>query len=569
MKRKSELFIITIVALFIINNYHYVSRTNSKSKEEYRLSITNVSFQKSFFKNYHWMFNNNVMQYSSYIFLNQESRSVSIKGLISVNWDSLSDEEFSSSDFFCSIMSIKTSKYIEIPATDIIHLIHRKPKIIECNFDKLDLINIDDISVAIIRYDDFDNSISSSISSKKRRVLPYFMVNYQIPSIKKVPNEKINNIAICVQFTYNLSPFIYDWVKIHEKLEVKQIVIYDSIINDSLTKYIENNNLNKIVEVRPYFFYENKTCSLKRLHWYKNNEFNNFDDVVYKDICFSFANNVKFDLNNFDSRLIHEDLSANDCYLTERNKFEFVALYDYDEFIFPRRFDSNEYLKDINSCNDPKICSKDLYTSSLYEYIIKLHAHNTNDNISNLSSIYFDAGLYLHLDYNIYNFVFKLFDNIKEKNLLNETINLSLDNKTDHQILINQIDIEYVEELVKKWNINLCLSKKFDSKKNINIYPVLSRFIYLILEVKENIQRPFKCVHYTNNVITIYTHERFHYAGNTHEIIANIDSGHFLSHFRQDSTEHIQRNINSSITKLRIDFEYMNFLIKNFTNYCG
>ena len=92
------------------------------------------------------------MQYSSYIFLNrQQIRSISIKGLITVNWDSLSDEEFASSDFFCSIMSIKTGKYIEVPSTDIIHLIHRKPKIIECYFDKLDLINIDDISVAIIR----------------------------------------------------------------------------------------------------------------------------------------------------------------------------------------------------------------------------------------------------------------------------------------------------------------------------------------------------------------------------------------------------------------------------------
>ena len=73
---------------------------------------------------------------------------------------------------------------------------------------------------------------------------------------------------------------------------MSQIVIYDSIIDNSLKNYIKNENLNKIVEVRPYFFHENYTCSLIRLHWYKNNEFNNFDDVVYQDICFSFANNV-------------------------------------------------------------------------------------------------------------------------------------------------------------------------------------------------------------------------------------------------------------------------------------
>ena len=76
------------------------------------------------------------------------------------------------------------------------------------------------------------------------------------------------------------------------------------------------------------------------------------------------ANNVKFNLNIFNSRLIHEDLSANDCFLTQRNKFEFLRI-------------------------------------SLYEYIIKLHSRQKFFNINHLSSIFFDAGLYLPLDYNI------------------------------------------------------------------------------------------------------------------------------------------------------------------------
>ena len=130
MNKKTILILIFIVtSIIIVHNFYYVSRINSK--EEYRWSRINASFQRLFFENYHWMFNNNVMQYSSYIFLNrQQIRSISIKGLITVNWDSLSDEEFASSDFFCSIMSIKTGKYIEVPSTDIIHLIHRKPKIL-------------------------------------------------------------------------------------------------------------------------------------------------------------------------------------------------------------------------------------------------------------------------------------------------------------------------------------------------------------------------------------------------------------------------------------------------------
>ena len=163
-----------------------------------------------------------------------------------------------------------------------------------------------------------------------------------------------------------------------------------------------------------------------------------------------------------------------------------------------------------------------------------------------------------------------LLDIISNKNRINETINLSVDNKTDHQILINQNDIEYAEEMVQKWNINSCISKKFYSKGKKNFYPVLSRFIYLVLETKNNIQRPYKCVHYTNNVITIYTHGPVNYVGqNTNYFIADINSGHFLSHFRQDSTEHIQRNINSTIRKLKVDFEYVIFLIKNLTKSCS
>ena len=43
--------------------------------------------------------------------------------------------------------------------------------------------------------------------------------------------------------------------------------------------------------------------------------------------------------------------------------------------------------------------------------------------------------------------------------------------KTALQILINQNDIEYAEEMVQKCNINSCISKKFYSKGKKNFYP--------------------------------------------------------------------------------------------------
>lgn len=569
-KKVFLLLVFMILAALIINEYRLNSFKQNVTKQKIAtINASSIKLGKSFFNNYNWMPNNNVLQYSSYLF-ESSNGIIIIKSLITVNRDNIKEEEFLKSDFFCSIMSIKTGRYIDVAATNVMNLIHRKTKVVECYFDNKGFLETSDISVAIIRINDFTHLKMSYLNNLKYRVLPYFMINYQVPTIKEVNIEKVKNIAICVQFTYNLTTMIKDWVKIHEELNVPRIVLYDSTINDSLINFIRNNNLNKIVQVRPYYFDEHKTCSLDTLNWFTNNEYSNFDAKVYEDICYSFVYKAKFNYSQFETRLIHEDLSANDCYISESQFFEFVGLYDFDEVIFPRRFEK-DYFHDIDSCQDnSKVCAKDPFAISLYDYVVKLLATQYKNNITRLASIYFDAGLYLQLDYNI-NRLMMDFNSISgslESHKINETIKLSLDNNTDHKLLISSNDFAYVKDLASKLDAFKCLFEIFQSKKKHDLNLIFSRFLYLILETKENIQRPYKCLHYTKNVKTIYTHGSVITLEDTLEFLPSIDLGHFLSHFRSNTIEHIQRNIDSSIRKFKIDFEYMTYLVHNLTNYC-
>ena len=52
------------------------------------------------------------------------------------------------------------------------------------------------------------------------------------------------------------------------------------------------------------------------------------------------------------------------------------------------------------------------------------------------------------------------------------------------------------------------------------------------------------------------------------ELKPNAMDGHILPHFRKDSVDFFESNLESSLKKFKIDFEYFLFVLKNYTNYC-
>jgi hypothetical protein len=260
------------------------------------------------FQNFEWMPNNNVIQYSSYVLRNKSLKNnLLVRSIIIVNRERIGDELFKNSKFTCILKSIKKEILIEIPANKIFTLIHNRPKKIYCNFTQFNSISINDVSIAIVRQGDFSKIISSNWTITKN-ILPFSMINFQKPQIVNLPEKKIKNVAICTQFCYNLPSMIPEWIKLHEKLNVSLIILYDSTLDNGLTKLVNENNLNKIVEVRPYFLRINLTCRTDQFEKDKN-----YDEIeAYNQLCVSFVSNILFDRARFHTRLIHDDMSSND-----------------------------------------------------------------------------------------------------------------------------------------------------------------------------------------------------------------------------------------------------------------
>ena len=390
------------------------------------------------------------------------------------------------------------------------------------------------------------------------------MINFQIPRIVDLPQKKIKNIAMCTQFCYSLPLMLTEWVSLHEKLNISQIVVYDSTENYSLTDFINRKSLNHVVEVRPYFLNKTKTCNIENFYFIKN-----FSEIsAYTQVCNGFVENIKFEQSRFHTRLIHHDVSANDCYTTESEKYELIAVYDFDEIVFPRRIDDTHVEnKKALSCNSTQIYSN---TSSfipytLYDYSLKLVSkHMKSDEITKLSTIYFDSALYLPVNANIADLM-----NIIKATIYN--LNSSLPtyvylrhgkNKT-HPFEIKNEDIEFTKTLVKEYESFECLYQKYKDKL-LKVYPNLLRFLYLMHEVKSGIQLPYKGIHYTDNVRALYAHGAIDIVNNSIYFFANIDEGHFLTHFRFDPSEYFDNNVNGSIRKLKIDKDYLNYLIQKY-----
>ena len=230
--------------------------------------------------------NNNVFQYSSYIFHSKSKKtSVKIKSLIVLNSELLNKN----STFSCIIKSRKTGKTIEVAATLVITLWRQKGKQVFCDFNYLNLISIDQISIAVVRKEDFSNNVSIN-----KKVFPFDIINYQLPGVIATPDKKIQNVAVCLKFVYNIPTMFYDWLDIQLKLNVTKVVLYDSGTNNGyLEKIFEKKSLSWFIETRPIYLDVNLACKIEQKHM----KFG----VIYLEKCKKIAAQIKFNSSNFDA----------------------------------------------------------------------------------------------------------------------------------------------------------------------------------------------------------------------------------------------------------------------------
>jgi hypothetical protein len=85
--------------------------------------------------------------------------------------------------------------------------------------------------------------------------------------------------------------------------------------------------------------------------------------------------------------------------------------------------------------------------------------------------------------------------------------------------------------------------------------------------VTEPSHRLGKSVYFSKNVKTIFLHDVEESENNTWQLLLPMNSGHYVSHFRE-TLNFFSVNFNSSIKNVKFDFEYLIYLIQKNFNYC-
>ena len=264
-----------------------------------------------FYSNNNWMFNINIMQFSSYIII-KEANNRNIEGMVYVNGDP--NEQQLACLLYSStglqkpiILKVKNMYKAAVPYV-------RK---IVCEFEETSDFNLKEIVSAIIFENDFD--MNENDASK----YPRGIINYQIPDIITVQEPRIKDVGVCLQFVSRVYPGIYNWVKLHKDFKAAELVMYDGSSDRSL-KYILKSNFTDFCETREYKIRENEICDVNTIRSYKEKFPNYFQQ--YRDKCSEcFHNTISLNDGN------HNHLTANDCYIKLNYKYEFVTLYDLDE----------------------------------------------------------------------------------------------------------------------------------------------------------------------------------------------------------------------------------------------
>jgi hypothetical protein len=296
--------------------------------------------------------------------------------------------------------------------------------------------------------------------------------------------------------------------------------------------------------------------------------------ILLKEYCKNFYE-LEFK-DYYSGRTKHEQITSNDCLTQMSKKHEFINLYDLDEFIFPRTMNTS-YTSEFN-CKDKKsLCSNKPFeynnnnksvTSHFYNYLDSLiELYRNGRNRSLLLSISFKHVLYIlpnDVEKKLFQDLGFLLDKVNSNSSFPVSIFLGDPPTARGQTYtIEKNDLNYARMIYKSYiNLTPCVNNLL---VNSSINKMFQRYVYLITEYD---QRWPKCIYYYKNVNFVFAHYPTDSKPSSWSITPSEFDGHMLMHFRDEYGSLFNGNFNSSIRRLRIDFEYLFLIVKKFSNYC-
>jgi hypothetical protein len=568
------------------------------------LSIRHINNTINYSQNYKYVVNNNIAQYSSYILIDEDefNRNLTYTIVVLVQYNFENVKDFGTKEnFSCLIRSITDDKIMEIEAFHKPLMYDKEAGKLVFKFKSIERNDVEKMVIAVIWKPDYNKTINlneflnrfDEINSNNR-VLPFDLIKYQIPTIIESVNSRLPSVGLCVHYTYEMPNYIINWIENNLLFGFGIIMFYDGTNGGELTIKIRNHfgENNKLV-IKPYNMTFDSLCSPSVL--FNQFEHLNLNDKIRKYLSDSCQNLFNKNFKDpFAFRSFHEQVTVNDCLTVLKEQYEFIANFDLDEFIFPRNYKNYEDFYEKNatySCDRvDKICQLKVFYNSFkpeisdgtnknyfYNYLMEIiqKEKKATEKISEMGSIYFLDSPFLIPDSQEKDLIENLGSIVKvDKELLSfpYKFNLGFHNLTlgktsrivTHTFIIEREDFSYVEYLYNNYKTFIsCIYNRYlikSSKINSN----LARYLYYTAEPEE---RPSKVIYYYKHVNTIFIHRPIDFNESAWNIHVPYTSGH-ISHFRYSLTRLFKWNSTGSIRKLNIDFEYVFFLLQNYTNAC-
>ncbi len=590
------LFIISLtVIILIIFKYLKIQESDEMVLEKLKI----------YPKNNFYVTNNNMALYSSYIIIGEnDCRIEAIAEYKYYRYDLNLKRNIK-----CVLKYLKDSKnyeIIELFPIDFANItVHRKYTIaikyyfnfklenFKSYLDEPKSFDLERIVVAVISINDFDKSVNEeeflneiNINILDERVkLPFSLITYQKPGIIKTNTLKAS-VAVCgAQFYGNSSNELFNWIYYQQSFGVAEIMIYDGTINKTVSKFVNENfkTPKQTTKLTTAFdqslFYEQceETIFYKQFDGRNNNKLNrlmlNLCKKLFRWSHRSTAKNRKTIGSTTDRQRI---IVLNDCFIKLSQKYEFVAIYDFDEFIFPRNFNHLNKPKRVLSCDNKKeICNKTPFffdkntdgknKNHLYNYLNYLIKRDKkNRNPSKLAAVEFSRIITLSDPQKNEKEAVDMLESLI-KNIKPSTSKFPIHfNFSIYEFKILKNDIDHIKYLLKSYKEFVSCFYR-DHVKNIKLIDT-DKIRSFYFSYKWGSKYP-KTILYSKNVKTFGIHKVIEIVKNSWILQPSVNDGHFCSHYRF-KTEDIHQKFLEPIRNLNIDFEYLIYILKSYTNYC-
>ena len=571
----SFLFVVLTIETYLLIEELHLARSISSPSFVTRGFAKNISKITFFYEPFNWMLNNRIYQYSAHLLIKND-KVFQIDSIIVTREDF--NEASIKQAFRCVLKSFKKDSEKQYRISSVNNYVSNTKRI-KCD---VDINMVDDISIAIINIFDFKTdslSISEKDLESMHLKLPKTMINFQKPNLIFIPEKKLQEVAHCVHYSYNIviedMNKIVKWLEYQKKIGIKKIILYETSIHKILENTINKIYDNTFVEIRPYYIHLDAICESNHLNILKSQDIVEYQ--IIKDQCQDAFYNV-FDNPTYSSknRWKHQKITSNDCYLSLQQLYQFVSYYDFDEIIYPRQSKIDNLINFDRNCNIETLCNHQNLKNNelnLYSFIKKLTI-DESISLNEISSLYFTNAVYLEQNFHVKKLISDLKEIIGNKSyfeLDSQTIqntsiakiHLKFTHHYGHYFLIYPKDYQYIKQLYDSYMLIECYHEKILNQLDETLDSTFKRYLILATHREHHMG---KSIHNTDNVFAVFTHYSTNVKAGTRVLEVKVTDG-ILSHFRNDLF-FLARQLKSNITNLKIDFEYYYNLVSDYSNIC-